>query len=454
MEVAEEEDVQPVRRPHPTLTPHGPADARTRASRGDRRAARRRETLSHLQQAEAVEIRRKSDAFQARVEDFRAFFQHAAPFAVAGAELTPQHVRSIPAVSRARGVAGQVRGQRGARGRAQVRAAYARLDAFHHGTVEGRASVTALLAESAALQNSQDLFELYVFDPLLLTRCKASAGPFYPYPTPAASLTSAGAPPAGGAGLPQGAVGHGGRGHGHVRRVARHALGPHPGGRAGGGDAQADARPQAAQQGRARLRGVPVRIPRPRARAQRSPARPRARRAHTRRLLEEALRAMLTSLPLVSELHHPAMRSRHWTQLMRARARPAGPFCGTMPPLAGPRRRVGARAGHRQDVRDGRVVQPGRPAARRPAPGRGRVQRDHRPRAEGAHHREGAEEDRGHLGRDVPVVHAVPGARPRPAPAGACKASAPAHRPHAAARRRSRDPRRGAGQRRAAAWSR
>ena len=27
---------------------------------------------------------------------------------------------------------------------------------------------------------------------------------------------------------------------------------------------------------------------------------------------------MLTSLPLVSELHHPAMRDRHWTQLMRA----------------------------------------------------------------------------------------------------------------------------------------
>lgn len=30
---------------------------------------------------------------------------------------------------------------------------------------------------------------------------------------------------------------------------------------------------------------------------------------------------MLTSLPLVSELHHPAMRPRHWTQLMRARLR-------------------------------------------------------------------------------------------------------------------------------------
>ena len=54
-----------------------------------------------------------------------------------------------------------------------MKAAYRQLDAFHHGTVEGRSSVTALLAESAALQNSQDLFELYVFDHLQLTRCKA-----------------------------------------------------------------------------------------------------------------------------------------------------------------------------------------------------------------------------------------------------------------------------------------
>jgi hypothetical protein len=44
---------------------------------------------------------------------------------------------------------------------------------------------------------------------------------------------------------------------------------------------------------------------------------------------------MLTSLPLVSELHHPAMRSRHWTQLMRARARLAVPFPRTSAAPAG-----------------------------------------------------------------------------------------------------------------------
>ncbi len=40
-------------------------------------------------------------------------------------------------------------------------------------------------------------------------------------------------------------------------------------------------------------------------------------RAMACRLLEEAVKAMLTSLPLVSDLHHPAMRDRHWNQLMK-----------------------------------------------------------------------------------------------------------------------------------------
>jgi dynein heavy chain len=33
--------------------------------------------------------------------------------------------------------------------------------------------------------------------------------------------------------------------------------------------------------------------------------------------LEDAVKNMQTSLPLVEELHHPAMRDRHWKQLMR-----------------------------------------------------------------------------------------------------------------------------------------
>ena len=36
------------------------------------------------------------------------------------------------------------------------------------------------------------------------------------------------------------------------------------------------------------------------------------------RQLEEQIKALLTSLPLVSDLHHPSMRERHWRQLMKA----------------------------------------------------------------------------------------------------------------------------------------
>lgn len=36
------------------------------------------------------------------------------------------------------------------------------------------------------------------------------------------------------------------------------------------------------------------------------------------RLLEEKVKAMMTALPLVQDLHHPAMRERHWTMLMKA----------------------------------------------------------------------------------------------------------------------------------------
>jgi hypothetical protein len=34
--------------------------------------------------------------------------------------------------------------------------------------------------------------------------------------------------------------------------------------------------------------------------------------------MEEKLKAMGTSLPLIGDLAHPAMRDRHWEQLMRA----------------------------------------------------------------------------------------------------------------------------------------
>lgn len=47
-----------------------------------------------------------------------------------------------------------------------------------------------------------------------------------------------------------------------------------------------------------------------------------ARNYEVYRLMEEKLKAMSTSLPLVNDLHHPAMRQRHWEQLMKVGSDP------------------------------------------------------------------------------------------------------------------------------------
>ena len=45
-----------------------------------------------LQHAQAIQIRRDSDAFQVRVDAYRAFFQKAAPFVVPGGTLALEQV--------------------------------------------------------------------------------------------------------------------------------------------------------------------------------------------------------------------------------------------------------------------------------------------------------------------------------------------------------------------------
>lgn len=52
------------------------------------------------------------------------------------------------------------------------------LDAFHHGQVESHMSVTKIMADSEYLRECQDLFELYVSDYIMLTRCKVRLGLF------------------------------------------------------------------------------------------------------------------------------------------------------------------------------------------------------------------------------------------------------------------------------------
>ena len=131
----------------------------------------RKEALSPLVQAEAIEVRRRSDAFQARVEGFRAFFQKSAPFAVAAKELAQEHVRSLPLLLFAcKAAAGSSFPY--AAPLIQVQGAYAAIQAFHSAGVPPWPSVSAMLAEAAGMRENQELFELHISDYLLLTRCQ------------------------------------------------------------------------------------------------------------------------------------------------------------------------------------------------------------------------------------------------------------------------------------------
>lgn len=52
----------------------------------------KREELAPFQAAEAIEVRRKTDAFTEKVEKFRAFFLQRAPFAAPGGQLSAEQV--------------------------------------------------------------------------------------------------------------------------------------------------------------------------------------------------------------------------------------------------------------------------------------------------------------------------------------------------------------------------
>lgn len=199
----------------------------------------RREQLASLQQAEAIEIRRKSDAFSERVDDFRKFFLRRAPFSVVNSELKLESVKP----------------------------AYAVLDAFHHGSVDEYPSVTTIIAESKQLQEAQELFELFQSDYLMLQRCNEEllylkslwdmvGTVMYTfndwYKTPWDKIDV---------------------------------------------DFLVEETKKLSKDIKTLNKAV--------------------RNYEVFRLLEDACKAMLTSLPLVQDLHHPAMRDRHWTLLMQ-----------------------------------------------------------------------------------------------------------------------------------------
>lgn len=150
-------------------------------------ACSRREELAPFQIAEAIDVRRKSDAFSVKVDLFRAFFQQRAPFAVASDKLTLEHVSLCLQGISCEGAKDQgvVKLDSPSTTLAgcplhlyvdvslplQVKQAYELLDNFHHGSVEGHPSVIALTEESEVLRKQQDMFELYVSDYIYLQRC-------------------------------------------------------------------------------------------------------------------------------------------------------------------------------------------------------------------------------------------------------------------------------------------
>ena len=90
-----------------------------------------------------------SQAFSEEVESFRKSFQAKAPFGGSGA---------------------------GALAIEQITPAYEVLDRYDHGEVDTEAgypygSVTRMVARAAALNDSQDLFEVHAVDYVYLTRC-------------------------------------------------------------------------------------------------------------------------------------------------------------------------------------------------------------------------------------------------------------------------------------------
>lgn len=200
----------------------------------------KREELAPFQAAEAIEVRRKTDAFTEKVERFRTFFLHKAPFACPGGEL------SI----------------------GQVSEAYALLDAFHHGEVEGHESVLRHLAEAEQLREQQDLFELCVADYVFLTRCMEELGYLKSLWDMVAAVM-------------------------HTFADWHATL---------WGKINVDFLVEECKRLTKEIRQLNKAV----------------RGYEVYRLLEERVKAMLTALPLVQDLSHPAMRERHWIMLMKA----------------------------------------------------------------------------------------------------------------------------------------
>jgi len=206
-----------------------------------------REKLSNEQQEEARKIRENSDSFQGKVFEFRSYFRDTSPFAVTN--FTDDHAIKLD----------------------HVDPAFELLDHFHGGTASKNfkfGSVTQIIAESKRLNESQELFELFVSDYVDLRRCNEElsymkglwdqvGAVMYTftdwYTTPWDSIDV---------------------------------------------EFLTDETKKLAKDIKTLNKNV--------------------RNYEVFKMLEDTIKAMLTSLPLVNDLHHPAMRDRHWKQLMTA----------------------------------------------------------------------------------------------------------------------------------------
>lgn len=202
-----------------------------------------REKLTDLQQEEARVIRERSDAFAAKVDAFRAAFVRLAPFAAPGKSIRLEDVGP----------------------------AYEALDAFRHGSTAARyacGSVGAAAAEGRALNEAQELFEIYISDYAPLRRCDEELN----------SLKAL-----------WDCVG-----------VIMYTLGEWN--KTAWDKIDVDYLVEEAKKVAREIKLLPK----------------AARAFDAYRQLEEQVKALLTSLPLVSDLHHPSMRDRHWRQLCKA----------------------------------------------------------------------------------------------------------------------------------------
>lgn len=187
----------------------------------------RRDQLVPLQQAEGIDIRRRSDAFAEKVDSFVKFFQKRAPFSLPDPDLKLEHVRPglpllqhstcpscatadtacmvlvfdhcniwsrlIASGSTNLGLQGLLVAIPCSAGLlatpvacqkaymysficwVQAAPAYQVMDGFLEGGVDGYPSLNCLQKEASELRECQELFELYVSDYVSLARCRVSS---------------------------------------------------------------------------------------------------------------------------------------------------------------------------------------------------------------------------------------------------------------------------------------